>query len=422
MVLRENPNHLRIISKQAELKTKKIDRPLLFSDLPFFENILLLQGPVGPFFSNLRYFYKNRGSKVFKINFNFGSQFFYKPDEYTFTFSDFEINFQFYIKNFLIKNKINAVFLFSNKRFFHSIAINEAKELGIQIYSLEEGYMRPNYFTLEKKGNNLDSPIINIDPYKLSDETFNYKPQPYKNFLPMCFNATLYWFFSYIKNYEFPYYRHHRDLNFARGLNWVRGFFRFVKYEITEFFIRYKLKKETEKKYFLCILQVFDDFQVTKNSHYKSIEQYLEEVLISFVNYKKNNISNDVLLIKHHPMDIGEKNYSEFIKYCANRLNIKKDIIYFHNIRYLSNIYSIIKGAVTINSTLGLKLLLNDIPVINLSKSFYNKPGLTYQGSLEDFWINPLNVDSKVVKNYINYLLKTTQVNGCLYSSEYKIS
>jgi capsular polysaccharide export protein len=238
----------------------------------------------------------------------------------------------------------------------------------------------------------------------------------------MCFNATLYWFFSYIKNYEFPYYRHHRDLNFARGLNWVRGFFRFVKYEITEFFIRYKLKKETEKKYFLCILQVFDDFQVTKNSHYKSIEQYLEEVLISFVNYKKNNISNDVLLIKHHPMDIGEKNYSKFIKYCANRLNIEKDIIYFHNIRYLSKIYSIIKGAVTINSTLGLKLLLNDIPVINLSKSFYNKPGLTYQGSLEDFWVNPLNVDSKVVKNYINYLLKTTQVNGCLYSSEYKIS
>jgi capsular polysaccharide export protein len=247
LVLRENSNHLRIISKQAELKAKKIDRPLLFSDLPSFENILLLQGPVGPFFSNLRYFYKNRGSKVFKIHFNFGSKFFYKSDKYTYIFSDFEINFQFYIKNFLIKNKINVVFLFSNKRFFHSIAINEAEKLGIQIYSLEEGYMRPNYFTLEKKGNNLDSLIINIDPYKLSDETFNYKPLPYKNFLPMCFNATLYWFFSYIKNYEFPYYRHHRDLNFARGLNWVRGFFRFVKYEITEFFIRYKLKKKQKK-------------------------------------------------------------------------------------------------------------------------------------------------------------------------------
>ena len=57
--MRENPNHLRIISEQAELTAKKIDRPLLFSDLPSFANILLLQGPVGPFFSNLRYFYKN---------------------------------------------------------------------------------------------------------------------------------------------------------------------------------------------------------------------------------------------------------------------------------------------------------------------------------------------------------------------------
>jgi capsular polysaccharide export protein len=76
---------------------------------------------------------------------------------------------------------------------------------------------------------------------------------------------------------------------------------------------------------------------------------------------------------------------------------------------------------VTINSTLGLKLLYNNIPVINLSSSFYNKAGLTYQGTLEDFFKDPGFVDQKLVYNYINYMISENQVNGCLYSKEYNI-
>ena len=89
--------------------------------------------------------------------------------------------------------------------------------------------------------------------------------------------------------------------------------------------------------------------------------------------------------------------------------------------RYLSNIYRILKGVVTINSTLGLKLLNNNIPVINLSSSFYNKAGLTYQGSLYNFLNDPGFVDQKIVSNYINYMISESQVNGCLYSKEYNI-
>jgi capsular polysaccharide export protein len=76
---------------------------------------------------------------------------------------------------------------------------------------------------------------------------------------------------------------------------------------------------------------------------------------------------------------------------------------------------------VTINSTLGLKLLYNNIPVINLSLSFYNKAGLSYQGSLADFFKDPGFVDQKIVSNYINYVISESQVNGCLYSKEYNI-
>lgn len=420
--MRKNPNHLRIISEQAELKVKKIDRPLLFSDLPFYQNVLLLQGPMGYFFYNLRSFLLNRGSKVFKINFDGGGSFFYPKDTNTFNYEGLESNWNIFLKKILNNNKIKCIFLFGEKRFFHQIAISEAKRMSIDVYSLEEGYIRPNYFTLEKNGNNLSSSLNDIDPYKLPKTSFNYKPQPYKSFMPMCLRAIQYWFFAFIRKNKFPYYIHHRELNFNRTYIWTKGFLRFLKYEITEFNIRKKLRNTKEKNYFLCVLQVFDDYQINHNSHYKDIEEYLEEVLVSFAKYKNNYISDDILLIKHHPMDIGEKNYNKFIKYIAKKLNILNDVIYFHNIRHLSHIYSIFKAAVTINSTIGLKLILNKIPVINLSKSFYNKKGLTFQGSLDEFWVNPGQTEHEVVTNYIHYLLKTTQVNGSLYSSEYKIS
>ena len=53
------------------------NRPRLFSDLPYVENVLLLQGPVGPFFDKLRNFLTQKGTHVFKIHFNYGDQAFY---------------------------------------------------------------------------------------------------------------------------------------------------------------------------------------------------------------------------------------------------------------------------------------------------------------------------------------------------------
>jgi capsular polysaccharide export protein len=411
-----------IIQLQA-IKDRRVEniRPRLFSDLPSYDHVLLLQGPLGEFFSKLASYFLKKGSVVYKINFNGGDKFFYKHKINVFDFNDIDSQFEIFIEKILKKHSIKAIFLMGDKRFYHLKAIEVAKRFGVDIWCLEEGYLRPNYFTLEKNGVNNSSNFSIIDPLKIKQVKFNYQLDQYKSFLPMCFNAIVYWFFSLIKDAQFPLYKHHKQLDLNKGLFWILGFLRFLKYEITEFSIRRRLRKEENKKYFLCILQVHDDFQVTSNSHFDSVEQYLEEVIQCFAKYIKNSNAQDVLLIKHHPLDIGERNYLKLINNLKSQYQLDKQIVYFHNIRYLSNIYRIFKGAVTINSTLGLKLLYNNIPVINLSSSFYNKVGLAYQGTLDDFFKDPGFVDQKLVYNYINYMISQNQVNGCLYSKEYNI-
>ena len=398
------------------------NRPRLFSDLPYYENILLLQGPVGPFFGRLGNFLIQKGSKVFKINFNYADFYFSKNLLNSFNYIGLNIKWKDYVTKFYKQKNIKAIFLLGDKRFFHRIAIQVAKELGIKIYVLEEGYIRPNYFTLEEDGVNIDSQLSHTHPNELSYVNLDYKEKKFSPFLQMCWYAMQYWFFGFFFSYKFQNYKHHKNLDLKKMVFWVRGFFRFLYYEVSEFGLRKEIRQKDNQKYFLCILQVHDDFQVSHNSNYNSIDEFIEEVLLNFKEYIQNEINHDKIIIKHHPLDIGEKNYKRLIKKILKKLSIDQDrVIYIHNIRNLPLIYDKIKGGIMINSTFGLKLIKNQIPVINLSQSFYNKKGLTFQGSLLDFFKDNEIPDKKLVNNFINNLIVKSQVNGSLYSKEYEI-
>ncbi len=111
------------------------------------KNVLLLQGPVGNFFHHLAIKMKKKQTKVFKLNFNGGDFFFYpsgtrcKCDE-----KDLE---NFY-RDFFQSKKIDAILMYNDCRIIHAKAIKVAKELGIEIWIFEEGYLRPYCITYAK--------------------------------------------------------------------------------------------------------------------------------------------------------------------------------------------------------------------------------------------------------------------------------
>ena len=117
-------------------------------------------------------------------------------------------------------------------------------------------------------------------------------------------------------------------------------------------------------------------------------------------------------------MDRGHVSYKTLIQNLGKLLQIQSNIIYIHDIR-LPDLFRQLDGCVTVNSTIGLQALYYGVPTINLGWSFYDKEGLTYQGSLDDFWSSKESVNGSLVKAFRNYLLHHTQVNGCLYSAEY---
>ena len=425
------PGNSRLTEQSTEQKA------LHWDDLPQYESILLLQGPVGPFFSKLAQYWRNRGAAVHKVNFNPGDDWFYSPTEpLTTQYRHRQEYWEPFIQGYLVSNSIKAVFLFGECRPIHQVLRSLCKIYQIDLWVLEEGYYRPGYYTLERNGVNAHSALAQLEIDAIltatpSTQAPSTSPRIYASYRHMVIWAIIYWACNLARSYSYPNYDHHRELNISQGVSWTLSLIRYWQYRITERRLKKRLKTKTylgsqHQEYFLFPLQVHDDSQMTHHSDYDSVESVIEEVVNSFYQHLEQlkaagKPAQQVLIIKHHPMNRGHRNYSHFIQSLTKALGIKKQVVYVHDIK-LPLLLPQIKGCVTVNSTLGLQALFHGVPVINLGRSFYNKPGLTFQGSLDQFWMNPGAVNQTVLAQFRSYVISQSQIAGCLYDPASQIA
>ncbi|EFU2326942.1 capsule biosynthesis protein [Campylobacter coli] len=378
------------------------------------KNVLLLQGPVGTFFHRLAIKMEKNKTKVLKLNFNGGDFFFYpngkrcKCDE-----KDLE---NFY-ENFFKEKKIDAIVMYNDCRLIHAKAIKVARKLGIGIWIFEEGYLRPYCITFEKDGVNANSSLPRDKNFYLScniltKESIKEIPGGFKF---MAFSAFLYWFFSFLLAPFFNNKLHHRTLFPFEFLFWFRSLYRKYLYKFTEKKLNQKIYS-LEKKYFLAILQVYNDTQI-KHHYKKSIEEFIEELILSFANHAR---AKSYLVFKHHPMDRGYRNYSKLINELSQKYHVEGRIFYVHD-TYLPTLLKNALGCITINSTVGLSAILEGCPTKVCGNAFYNFEGLAYPKKLQFFWreAHAYKPNPSLVINFKNYLLNTNQFNGNFYKNSF---
>ncbi|EEP2008150.1 capsule biosynthesis protein [Campylobacter coli] len=378
------------------------------------KTVLLLQGPVGTFFHRLAIKMKKNKTKVFKLNFNGGDFLFYpsgkrcKCDE-----KDLE---NFY-ENFFKEKKIDAIVMYNDCRLIHAKAIKVAKGLGIGIWIFEEGYLRPYCITFEKDGVNANSSLPRDKNFYLScnilaKESIKEIPGGFKF---MAFSAFLYWLFSFLLAPFFNNKLHHRTLFPFEFLFWFRSLYRKYLYKLTEKKLNQKIYS-LEKKYFLAILQVYNDTQI-KHHYKKSIEEFIEELILSFANHAR---AKSYLVFKHHPMDRGYRNYSKLINELSQKYHVEGRILYVHD-TYLPALLKKALGCITINSTVGLSAILEGCPTKVCGNAFYDFEGLAYPKKLQFFWreAHAYKPNPNLVLNFKNYLLNTNQFNGNFYKNSF---
>lgn len=380
------------------------------------KRVLLLQGPVGPFFARLARDLALGGAEVFKVNFNAGDWFYYRRNAFNFRGTPEE--WPAWFEGLIRRLRIDVVLLFGDCRPIHAAVHGIASRHNVEIGVFEEGYLRPDYITFERFGVNGYSQISR-NPAHFGQE---FSPPPKtvsvgSTYWALVACAMWYYAVATLGKAWFPHYQHHRPLTLLEAVPWVRSGWRKLWYRWIEKGLQDKLITQWKNKFFLVPLQVFNDSQISDHARFDSVEDFIETTVYSFAEHAAND-ANALLVFKHHPMDRGYKDYSKLIEKIATRTALRSRVLYIHD-QHLPSLLAHARGVVVINSTVGISALHHGTPTKVCGHALYDIEGLTYQGPLESFWADAPQAkpQANLYRNFRAHVINLTQLNGSFYKA-----
>ncbi len=370
---------------------------------------------MGPFFWRLGSVLRAKGAEVYKINLCGGDELFY-PVRAT-RFAGPPEEWPGFLGSFIAAHDIDAVLLFGDCRPHHVVAAEIARARGIVLYVFEEGYLRPDYVTVEQGGANSYSSLPrDPDVYRRFSPhpTSRQRPQRVQHAFGWAgWYASLYAIALWLMAWRYPRYRHHRSLRPLHEVQvWCRAALRKLAYRWKERGVLEELTRPDAPRYFLVPLQVHGDAQISVHSPFESVPDFVETVMTSFARHAPQGTR---LVVKHHPLDRGYHDYTRLIERLTGELGLDGRVWYVHDL-HLPRLLDHAQGTVVINSTVGLSSIYHGTPVHVLGNAIYKMPGLAHEGSLAEFWSEPGTPDFAVYRGFRAWLCAYTQANGNFYA------
>ena len=123
---------------------------------------LFLQGPHGPFFSQLAKMLTAAGAEVWRVGFNAGDAFFWHDPTHFIPFQDSPENWEAALTKIVNDHGITDIALYGDTRPIHAQAVALARSKSLEVHVFEEGYMRPYWVTYERGGSNGHSRLMDM--------------------------------------------------------------------------------------------------------------------------------------------------------------------------------------------------------------------------------------------------------------------
>ena len=375
---------------------------------------VFLQGPPGPFFWLLGQRLIEEGHRVHRINLNGGDRATWPgpATDYRGTAEDWPRFFDAYLAD----NRITDLVLFGDCRPMHRAAHGMATLRKLRIHVLEEGYIRPDWMTLELDGVNGNS-TLSRDPKWYLAQARELPPLP--SFPPVAASfdrrareALAYYYHSLVQLWRFPHYRSHRpqwSVLELYGWGW-----RLAGRSKRRARSAAALARLGEAPYFAFPLQLNSDHQIRTHSPFGSMKTALEFVIESFA---RSAPPEARLLIKEHPLDNGLINWQRLVAKSAEMHGAADRVVLLEE-GDIAEIVAHARGVVTINSTTGTLALSAGVPTAVLGQAVYHIAGITHQGPLDTFWQSPRPPRSELYDAFCRVLLKRCLIRGGFLSDE----
>ena len=378
-------------------------------------SFLFLQGPIGPFFSRLAQRLAADGHAVHRINFHGGDRLFWRLAGAV-DFRGGAAEWPAFLCELLGRRCITDLVLFGDCRPMHRVALAAAAERKLPAHVFEEGYLRPNWITLERGGVNGNS-LLPHDPqyYRESVRSAPRRGETpvASSFVRRAFEDVLYHTAMAVTRHYYRGYRTHRPWH--PYVDYAHAAGRFLHRPLVKrrTVARCERLAARPQHYFVFPLQLDADTQIRHHSVFRRMQPAIEHVIASFARHAPGDA---LLSVTEHPLETGVAGLKLIVDRCAADFGVHSRVVYFEG-GTPDRLLRGSRGVITVNSTIGLRALSWGLPVTTLGQAVYALPGLTFQGTVDEFWRHAAPPDPILFAAFRRVLVVRTQINGGFYSA-----
>ncbi|MET0269323.1 MAG: capsular biosynthesis protein [Sphingomonas sp.] len=321
-----------------------------------------------------------------------------------------------FFDSFVRRQRVTDLVLFGDCRPLHRAAHGLASLRHLRIHVFEEGYIRPDWVTLELDGVNGHS-TLSRDPEWYLAAARDLPPLPENppvasSFRRRADDALGYFTNNVIQRPRFRHYRSHRPISpILEGLGWAR---RLVGQKKARARADAALARMRQIDYFVLPLQLNSDSQIRTHSPFGNMKVAMAYVVESFA---RSAPADAFLVIKQHPLDNGLLNWRRLVRARAAEHGIEDRVLFLEE-GDIAHIVVGARGVVTVNSTTGTLSLASGVPTAVLGHAVYHIAGITHQGALDTFWQTPARPDPRIWDAFCRVLYDRCLIRGGFSSDE----
>lgn len=377
--------------------------------------VLFLQGPLTRFWRRLGDEVTARGGETIRVNLNAGDALFWGRGDVINYRGSLE-NWTGWVRELMAERGVTDVLYYADQTPYHRAARAVAEELGVSAWTMEFGYLRPDWLTFERGGMGAYSDWPR-EPETIRELAANAPEPDMITRYPIRFveeaACDMAYNLAMVAGRPFyPRYVADRPQHpVADYLSWARELtLTAAKAPRTRRFAQ-RLARGDGAPFHLVAMQLQSDYQVRASTNYDHLGDMLAEIATSFAAHAP---PDHRLVVKLHPLDNGSENWPRRLRRIAAKTGLtgRLEVIKGGD---LGAILDQAKSVVLANSTVGLHALQKGVPVKALGAAIYDCPGLTHQGSLDDFWTAPEPVDEALAAALVRALAAHIQIKGSFY-------
>lgn len=388
--------------------------------MPKKRTFLFLQGPHGPFFSQLALKLSAAGAGVSRIGVTFGDQVFWpKSLKYT-AYSGTIDNWSQYLENYIKETHVTDIVLYGDSRPVHSIARKLAELQNITVHCFEEGYLRPYWATYERGGANGCSALMGIEVAEMRSAIEAHPvdlpeaPALWGAIWHHAFYGFLYHFLLSLPIQKYSGYTPHRHVTVKYELYLYLRRLAIMPFQGIQRRWRTRKLLRSGAIYHLVLLQLSHDASLRSHSDIESVGAFIDLVISGF---EKGAPAHHKLVFKAHPFEDGREPLPFLVNTETVKRGLKGRVQYIPGGK-LGPLLDGANSAVTVNSTAAQQALWRGLPVRAFGRSVFLKPEFVSNQPLELFFDKPDMPDKNAYLIYRQFLLETSQIGGGFYTQK----